>query len=60
MNSLIAGMSDMFHRTLGEAISIDTKLGSALWTVQADPSQLENTILNLAINARDAMADGGR
>ena len=59
VNRLINGMLDLFHRTLGEAITINLKLGPALWMVQADPAQLENTILNLAINARDAMADGG-
>jgi signal transduction histidine kinase len=59
VNALITGMSDLFHRTWGETIAIDTKLAAAVWMVRTDPSQLENTLLNLAINARDAMPEGG-
>jgi PAS domain S-box-containing protein len=56
---LLAGMSEMLHRALGEAVKIDTVLSDDLWNVQADRNQLENALLNLAINARDAMkADG--
>ncbi|MFM0339350.1 hybrid sensor histidine kinase/response regulator [Paraburkholderia fungorum] len=56
---LLAGMSEMLHRALGETVKVETVLNSDLWNVQADRNQLENALLNLAINARDAMqADG--
>jgi len=57
---LVAGMSDLLRRTLGEQIAIETALTGGLWQVEVDPNQLEVAILNLAINARDAMPDGGR
>ena len=59
-NKLVAGMSDLLHRTIGEQVQIETILGGGLWRVHADMAQLENTILNLCVNARDAMAVGGR
>ena len=59
-NRLIAGMSELLRRTLGEQVQIETILGGGLWRIHADAAQLENTILNLCVNARDAMADGGR
>jgi PAS domain S-box-containing protein len=58
-NALIAGMADMMRRTLGEQIEIEIKSTKGLCHVQADPAQLENALLNLAINARDSMPDGG-
>jgi PAS domain S-box-containing protein len=60
VNVLVNGMSEMIHRTLGETISVETVLGAGLWRVEADPNELEAAILNLAVNARDAMPDGGR
>jgi signal transduction histidine kinase len=60
INRLIPGMSDLLHRTLGETIEVESVLAPRLWTVEADPNQLENAIINLAINARDAMPDGGK
>ena len=60
VNKLVAGMSDFLHRTLGEPVSLETVLAGGLWRTFADPSQLENTILNLALNARDAMPDDGK
>ena len=60
LNRLVAGMSELLRRTLGEAIAIQTVLAGGLWTISADSGQLENAIINLALNARDAMPDGGR
>jgi CheY-like chemotaxis protein len=60
VNVLINGLSDMVHRTLGETIAVETVLGAGLWRVEADPNELEAAILNLAVNARDAMPEGGR
>ncbi|MFB9127758.1 response regulator [Paraburkholderia dipogonis] len=56
---LLSGMSEMLHRALGETVRIDTVLSDDLWNVQADRNQLENALLNLAINARDAMQGDG-
>ena len=60
LNVLVNGMSDLFHRTLGEPIEIETVLGAGLWQVEVDANQLENTIINLAVNSRDAMPEGGQ
>ena len=59
-NKMIVNMSDLLHSTLGENIQIETVRAAGLWTVNADPQQLESAILNIAINARDAMPDGGK
>lgn len=58
-NHLVDGMSDLMRRTLGEAVSVDIRLAPDLWRVEADANQLENALLNLAVNARDAMSPGG-
>jgi nitrogen-specific signal transduction histidine kinase/CheY-like chemotaxis protein len=59
-NKMIANMSDLLHSTLGEHIHIETVAAAGLWTIHADPQQLENAIINIAINARDAMPEGGK
>jgi PAS domain S-box-containing protein len=59
-NPLVASMDDMLRRTLGEKVSLELVLAGGLWLTRCDPNQLESAILNLAINARDAMPDGGR
>jgi signal transduction histidine kinase len=59
-NRLVAGMEDLLRRTLGPSIGLEMVLAGGLWPTLCDPNQLESAILNLAINARDAMPDGGR
>jgi PAS domain S-box-containing protein len=59
LNEVIASMADMLAQTLSGSILIKTKLASDLWPVAIDPSQLELAIVNLAVNARDAMPGGG-
>jgi signal transduction histidine kinase/ActR/RegA family two-component response regulator len=59
-NRVVTGMSDLLRRALGETIRIETVLAGGLWKTYADPSQIENVILNLAVNARDAMGDDGK
>jgi signal transduction histidine kinase/ActR/RegA family two-component response regulator len=59
-NELVASMSELLQRTLGEHIQFKTALADELWLVEVDPTELENAILNLAVNARDAMPNGGR
>jgi signal transduction histidine kinase/ActR/RegA family two-component response regulator len=59
LNRLVSGMLEMFRRALGSDISIETVLGAGLWPTFADGHQLENVLLNLALNAKAAMPDGG-
>jgi len=60
LNELVSGMTELSRRTLGEMIEIDLRLSSDLEPTHIDPGQLENALLNLAVNARDAMPGGGR
>jgi PAS domain S-box-containing protein len=59
-NRLIASMEDLLGRTLGPGIETELVMDAALWRTLCDPNQLESALLNLAINSRDAMPDGGR
>ncbi len=60
INRLVAEMSELLHRSIGEAVAVETVLSSGLWKTAIDPNQLENAILNLAVNGRDAMQNGGQ
>ncbi len=60
LGRVIRDMSELLRRTLGENIQVETVIAGGLWNTLADPNQVENTVLNLAINARDAMPDGGK
>jgi CheY-like chemotaxis protein len=60
LNELVSSMGDLLHQTIGATIRIETVLEKDLWPVLIDPTQLELVILNLAINSRDAMTDGGK
>jgi CheY-like chemotaxis protein len=59
-NSLVAGICDLLRRALGEFVSLETVLAGGLWPTFVDSNQLESAILNLALNARDAMPSGGK
>ncbi|MDP2124238.1 MAG: PAS domain S-box protein [Parvibaculum sp.] len=60
LGALIGGIGDMLVRVLGEQIEIETVAAEGLWPAEVDPGQFENAVLNLCINARDAMSEGGR
>jgi PAS domain S-box-containing protein len=59
-NTLVGGICDLLQQTLGEQIALQTNLAEALWNAFVDPNQLENALINLAVNARDAMPRGGK
>nr|WP_279309894.1 ATP-binding protein [Pseudomonas koreensis] len=59
MNELVQSMGELLQRSLNESIQLDMRLHEQLWVAEADPNQLESALLNLVINARDAMPDGG-
>lgn len=60
LNAQVLGLTDLLHRTLGEQINLSNALSTGLWPVRADRTQIESAIVNLAVNARDAMARGGK
>jgi CheY-like chemotaxis protein len=60
VNALVTSLSEMVHRTLGETVAVETVLAAGLWQVEVDAHEMEAAVLNLAVNARDAMPEGGR
>jgi signal transduction histidine kinase len=60
LNAIVTAMGDLLFRTIGATVRVETILEGGLWRATADPSHIESVILNLAVNARDAMPDGGR
>jgi nitrogen-specific signal transduction histidine kinase len=60
LNALVLGMRDLIQKSVGEAVQVELRLADDLWPIWADAIQVESALLNLAINARDAMPEGGR
>jgi len=59
LDKVVAGMSELLNRSLGELVKLEIVTSPGLWPVEADPNQMENALINLAVNARDAMPNGG-
>ena len=60
INAVVRDLTDLLHRTLGEQVELETVLSSRVWVIEADQNQIESALVNLAVNARDAMPEGGK